>query len=394
VVDTAISSIPVVSPSTVRHLAHDELAGALPTVAQFGWLPPDVSVNDDSDLTSGLSTSDCAGHGTVLPSREESATNRNYVSGEDRLAEVTVYDVETVAGAQEFIAAFDTVVHCPDPPPAPVSYEIVEVATPTRCDDVRAVRTHQPVSETIDAWCRVGNLIAWVRLSPSGMMAAMTNTAAPPPVAPTDQQATQTLVVVGEHLHTVWDTAGCADCGPSSTGPPTTGDPTTGPPTTGDPTTAAQPTPTIAETTGGAAALSAHDRSQIFAVASLSRLQDQGSAFDTVAVIEVVGHPTRDGFISYTAGTELTEDERNAISQTLRPRTVRFVPDPAFDKLVFAVGYAVLGIADPVIVNGQLTITTTLWCGNVCGTGGAHAVGQLDTGTWAIIGPIGPQWMA
>lgn len=78
----------------------------------------------------------------------------------------------------------------------------------TSCDEVRGIRTHQPVSETIDEWCRVGNLIAWIRLYPTGVTASETDSSAPPPVAPTDDQAIAALVVVGHSLQAAWDAAG------------------------------------------------------------------------------------------------------------------------------------------------------------------------------------------
>ncbi|MEP7115281.1 MAG: hypothetical protein ABI862_18610 [Ilumatobacteraceae bacterium] len=70
------------------------------------------------------------------------------------------------------------------------------------------------------------------------------------------------------------------------------------------------------------------------------------------------------------------------------------VPVPAFKQLVPAPGYAVVSIAEPVVRDGRLTITIALWCGNLCGTGGAAAIEKLDNGTWTITDPVGPQWNA
>lgn len=85
---------------------------------------------------------------------------------------------------------------------------MIVFAAPTPCDDARGIRTHQPVSETIDEWCRIGNLIAWIRLYPTGVNAFETDNSAPPPVAPTDEQARAALVVVGNSLRAAWDAAG------------------------------------------------------------------------------------------------------------------------------------------------------------------------------------------
>ena len=54
----------------------------------------------------------------------------------------------------------------------------------------------------------------------------------------------------------------------------------------------------------------------------------------------------------------------------------------------------VISLAEPVVLNGRLTITTALWCSSLCGTGGAGAVERGDDGTWMITGPAGPQWEA
>ena len=84
-------------------------------------------------------------------------------------------------------------------PAAPVTYDILQIAAPS-CDNVHVVLTHQPVSETIDGWCRVGNLIAWVRLYPAGEVSASLNTTGTPPVPPTLDQAAATLGAAGAGL--------------------------------------------------------------------------------------------------------------------------------------------------------------------------------------------------
>ena len=142
------------------------------------------------------------------------------------------------------------------------------------------------------------------------------------------------------------------------------------------------------------AAISEVDRAQVLAAAAVARLGTMPVMFDTVDIIDVVGQATLDGFVNFDAGVPLTEVERNSITHALGSRTVRFVPVTAFDQLVPAKGYAVLSLAEPVVVDGRLTITTALWCANLCGTGGAYAVERADATTWAITDPIGPQWEA
>jgi hypothetical protein len=190
-----------------RHLDHDALASKLPTANQLSWLPPATAVEQDSDLTSRLDAIDCSGAQTAVPSRETSATNRQYVSGQESVASITFYDVETVVDAQAFMAGMTAYIACPSPPTTIVTFQVVKLERPTQCEDAVVIRTTQPVSETIDAWCRVANLIAWIRLYPSGVIAAETDPAAPPPVPPTDEQAGQTMIVTAEALHAAWNSA-------------------------------------------------------------------------------------------------------------------------------------------------------------------------------------------
>jgi hypothetical protein len=151
---------------------------------------------------------------------------------------------------------------------------------------------------------------------------------------------------------------------------------------------------TLDGTQSPVAALTEFDRTEILAAAAIARLKTGVPVFDTIDVVEVVGHATLDAPINFERGVALTEAERNTIIQSLSPRTVQFIPLPTSEQLVAAEGYAVLSLAEPVVVDGRLTITTALWCGNLCGTGGASAVERLDNATWAVTDPVGPQWMA
>ncbi len=140
--------------------------------------------------------------------------------------------------------------------------------------------------------------------------------------------------------------------------------------------------------------LSEGDRAQILAAASIARLKTGVPVFNTLDVIDVVGHATPEAFIDFDGGVPLTEAERNSIAQALGSVSVRFVPVPVFEELVPADGYAVLSLAEPAVVDGRLTITTALWCASLCGTGGANAVERLDGATWTVADPVGLQWEA
>ena len=215
------ATAPTVTVTTVtsRHPGHDALAAALPAAAQLAWLPSGVQSADDSDLTDRLSVSDCGGQATRVPSRESSATNRGFDVAGQRLAEVTYYDVETIEGAQQFIAALHTLLGCPVPVNTALTVALINVddLATTKCDEAVLVRVHQPVSETIDGWCRVGNLLAWIRLYPTGPdtgtgVAVPGDTGLVPApgenlTPPTDANAKQILAVVGEHLRVASDVA-------------------------------------------------------------------------------------------------------------------------------------------------------------------------------------------
>jgi hypothetical protein len=190
-----------------RHLDHAGLASGLPTAGDLSWLPPDATFENDSDLTSRLVEFDCSGTRTDVPSRQPSATDRRYISGQESLASITFYDVETVDDARTFMSGLDTYISCPSPPSTVVTFEAVNLNAPAQCDDAVVIRTHQPVSETIDAWCRVANLIAWIRLYPTGVIAAEIDSAARAPIPPTDDQAGQTMIVTAASLRAAWNAA-------------------------------------------------------------------------------------------------------------------------------------------------------------------------------------------
>ncbi len=138
------------SPPAPRHIDHAGLSAALPIAAQFGWLPTSTLEENDTDLTSRLGLGDCNGRGSVTPSREDAATNRRYSVDQDTLVTVTFYDVEAVEDAVAYVSALDALVGCATPPNPEISFDVIVFADPTPCDDARGIRTHQPVSETVD----------------------------------------------------------------------------------------------------------------------------------------------------------------------------------------------------------------------------------------------------
>ncbi len=141
------------------------------------------------------------------------------------------------------------------------------------------------------------------------------------------------------------------------------------------------------------AGLSDSDRWQILAAAAVSRVGINGTHDGRIEVVDVVARATTDGSIDFGGGNPLTASERDAITQALAPRNVQFVPPHPEDNIAID-GYVLLILAEPVVRNGQLTISTALACGSLCGNGGAYAVERGDDGTWTTTVPVGPQWEA
>jgi hypothetical protein len=221
---TTASPTTVAAPTTTaavigtRHFTHDQLAAALPIPAQLGWLPADTATDSDYDLTSSLGTRDCAGANGLVHSNEGAATNRSYRSPSTTgrsenasLAQVTYYDIDDVAAATGYIEMIRGFVACPPPSTPQVTFEVLTPSLVTRCADSFVVLEHQPVGETIDGWCRVGNLIAWFKLYSAGPISSVSGlpmpgsssppTSAPAPlVPPTAAQADQTLAAIGDRL--------------------------------------------------------------------------------------------------------------------------------------------------------------------------------------------------
>ena len=112
-----------------RHLDHAGLAGHLPSAADLSWLPTNVTVEDDSDLTDRLVNFDCSGTRTDVPSRQPSATNRQYMAGQESLASITFYDIETIDDARAFMSGLNNYSSCPNPPNTTVTIDVVNLNT-------------------------------------------------------------------------------------------------------------------------------------------------------------------------------------------------------------------------------------------------------------------------
>lgn len=122
-----------------------------------------------------------------------------------------------------------------------------------------------------------------------------------------------------------------------------------------------------------------------------------GTPFERVEVIETIGETNADGMIDARDGRPLSDAERAAIETALAPLPVAFVPTTVFEDLDPADdpgGRAIVTLAEPAEVDGRPAIASQLWCGGLCGIGGAHELVRVEDGTWTIGEPIGPQWIS
>lgn len=147
--------------------------------------------------------------------------------------------------------------------------------------------------------------------------------------------------------------------------------------------------------------LSGQDLADVLAAIAVHRVTVDnsfggGSPFERIDVIETVGVTGADGFVDARDGRPLADAERAAIAGALAPLPVQFVPATVFDDLDPADdpgGRAIVTLAEPAEVDGQLIVASQLWCGGLCGIGGAHEL-RRDDGTWTIGEPVGPQWIS
>jgi hypothetical protein len=169
------------------HPTRPTLVAALPSSADLTWLPSGVTASRDIDLTDQLGFVGCSAAPHIVATNRTSATNITFHLRSERVAEITFYDVDSVDDAALFMSGTRAFLRCPNQG-EPVSTSLVPLAAPTACEDTLALRTLQPEGSSIDAWCRVGNLVGLIRLDPQGI------------AAPTVAQGIATIDAVGMML--------------------------------------------------------------------------------------------------------------------------------------------------------------------------------------------------
>lgn len=144
----------------------------------------------------------------------------------------------------------------------------------------------------------------------------------------------------------------------------------------------------------------------IVAEASLARLTKDNSfggasVFDRVNIVDRYGTPTEDGFLEFGSDSPMIGPEvRTAVEESLQPIPVTWVSStsdvvgtgqdiPSYQE----VG-PVLTLGAPNIDGDQAEITTGLWCGELCGTGGTYGLEWTESEGWVITGIEGPQWIS
>lgn len=153
------------------------------------------------------------------------------------------------------------------------------------------------------------------------------------------------------------------------------------------------------------AQLSHGDLWQVLGAVALQRVGIDNSfggddVFTDVMVVDTLGRADADGFVDDAGGRALTDDERNAITAALAPRRVQFVTAAearSFEEAHMTgpvAGTGVLTLAEPRVIDGQVTVTSSVWCGGLCATGGAHVVERVADGSWVVTGVTGPQWIS
>ena len=123
--------------------------------------------------------------------------------------------------------------------------------------------------------------------------------------------------------------------------------------------------------------------------------------FDRVNIVDRYGTPTADGFLEFGPDSSLIEPEvRAAVEQALKPMSVTWVGS---SSEVIGTGQEipsyqdvgpVLTLGTPNVDGDQAEITTGLWCGDLCGTGGTYGLEWTESEGWVITGMEGPQWIS
>jgi hypothetical protein len=181
-----VTAVADAGPSTT-HPGRKALAAALPTSADLSWLPAGTTSIRDADLVARLGFVGCSAAPHLVSGDRTSTTNIAFDRNGVRVATITFYDLDSVDDASLFMSGTRAFLRCPNQG-APVSTSLLPLSTPTACDDTLALRTRQPEASTVDVWCRVGNLVGWIRLRPHDG------------VAPTDAEGVATIDAVGARL--------------------------------------------------------------------------------------------------------------------------------------------------------------------------------------------------
>jgi hypothetical protein len=144
----------------------------------------------------------------------------------------------------------------------------------------------------------------------------------------------------------------------------------------------------------------------IVAAASLARLTTDNSfggasVFDRVNIVDRYGTPVEDGFLEFGSDNPLIGPEvRTAVEEALKPMSVTWV---SRSSDVIGTGQEipsyqdvgpVLTLSAPNVDGNQAEITTGLWCGDLCGTGGTYGLEWNQSEGWVITGMEGPQWIS
>ncbi|MCU1360733.1 MAG: hypothetical protein JWN99_2022 [Ilumatobacteraceae bacterium] len=149
-----------------------------------------------------------------------------------------------------------------------------------------------------------------------------------------------------------------------------------------------------------------NDQATIIAVAAIARVTADNSfggaqPFDRLNIIDHFGSPSPDNYFFVPPDSHAIDAEvRTAIEHALAPVAITWVASlqaviGSGPEIPDADGVgAVLMIEPPVVDGTTASITTSLWCGGACGTGGAHALEWTEGAGWVVTGLEGPQWTA
>ncbi|MFP5487012.1 MAG: hypothetical protein ACLGHQ_01720 [Acidimicrobiia bacterium] len=154
--------------------------------------------------------------------------------------------------------------------------------------------------------------------------------------------------------------------------------------------------------TPGAVGFTAVDLADVLAAAARHRVLVDNSfggeaAFTRVDVVDTIGITDDAGMLDARVGRALRDAERDAIAGALAPLPVGFVPASVFESLDPAEdpgGRVIVTLGEPEQMDGRLVIASQLWCGGLCGVGGANELVRAADGTWSIAEPVGGQWMS